>query len=36
MEAQKGDTETDGSKTLQIIDELRKIGKEAIKQCGGC
>jgi len=34
MEAQKGDNETDGSKTLQIISELRKIGKEAIKQCG--
>ena len=36
MEAQKGEKDVDGSKTLEIIDDLLKIGKEAIKQCGAC
>jgi len=34
MEASKGEKDTDGSKTTEVIDELLSISKEAEKLCG--
>jgi len=36
MEVQKGDNETDGSKALEVIEDLLKISEEAKRSCGDC
>jgi len=36
MEVQKGDNETDGSKALEVIEDLLRISEEAKRSCGVC